>query len=62
MLEIICDVWKRYKYEPTVDNTVCHWFALPVLVDLHWTLLMLFFTDEALAFDDLTFLADQCLS
>lgn len=49
MLERTCVIWKVYKYNLTVDNTVWQCFALLFFSSLLWTLLTLAFTDATVA-------------
>ena len=45
--------------QQTTDDIVWHWFTLPLFAGLHWALLMLVFTDDAVALVSLAFFADH---
>ncbi|KRX31755.1 hypothetical protein T09_13809 [Trichinella sp. T9] len=46
----------------TVDDAVWYWFTLPLFAGLHWALLTLVFTDDAVALVCLAFFANPWLS
>ena len=45
--------------QQTIDNTVRHWFILRLFAGPRWALLMLVFTEAAVALVSLDFFADH---
>jgi hypothetical protein len=47
--------------QQTVNNAVWHWFILQLFADLHWALLRLISTDDAVELGHLAFFTDHHL-